>query len=248
MRQALLFASLASCAFASVPVYDACSEDAAVVATVQENDPIDVRHGVSGEAKACYAVSVRQGGATISGYVLDSALPAIKEFERRLALESRVPLPPVAESAPVATGQKKPPVPLTGPPFEAWSGVDIKGKRLQIDGSTAKVTLVTFWSAPSAAARRSASSLEITEEQFRAQGVKAFGLVQYMTVGRLGYYLDDMGLNYPIAFDRQGLAAKYNADPSRGTTLVIDASNHIIASSSDPKEIRATVAKLLSSQ
>ena len=57
-----------------------------------------------------------------------------------------------------------------------------------------------------------------------------------------------MGLDYPQALDRQRTASKHNADPSKGTTLVIDGSNHIVATTSDPAEIRAAVAKLLSRQ
>jgi hypothetical protein len=48
--------------------------------------------------------------------------------------------------------------------------------------------------------------------------------------------------------DERRLASKYKADSNKGTTLVIDASNTIVAMSSNPAEIRAAVAKLLSSE
>jgi hypothetical protein len=234
---------------ASVAVRDGCGEDASLVATIQDSDAISVEHGVVGESIPCYAVSLEKGGTTVRGYISEATLPAIVEFERKRALESRVPIPePPPPPAEVGKDGKKAPQPKpTGPPFEAWAGADINGKRIQIGGN-AKITLLTFWSAPSPTARHSAETIMKTEAEFRGRGLKVYGMTTAMSSGKLGYYMDDMGLDYPVAMDHQGLAAKYGADPSKGTTLVIDSSNHIIASSSDQKEIRAAVLKLLSSE
>jgi AhpC/TSA family len=247
MRNLVLFIIAASIGLASVPVSDACGESGAVVATIQASGAVRVEHGVLGESTPCYAVTLEQNGTTIRGYVSDVTLPAIVEFERKRALESRVAIPelPPATAKDAKKASEPPP---TGPPFEPWSGADIHGKRLQIGASNAKVTLLTFWSAASGAARRSAENIMSAEAEFRSKGVKVYGMAQAMNLGRLDYYMDDMGLDYPVVLDRQGLAAKYGADASKGTTLVIDASNHIIASSSDPKAIHAAVVKLLSSE
>jgi len=225
-------------------IRDGCGEYASVIATIRESDAIRVEHGVMGESAPCYAVSVEKNVTMVRGYVSDTTLPAVVEFERKRALESRVLMP---EPPPAPAAAKKPSAP-TGPPFEAWVGADIKGKRLQIGTGDAKVTLLTFWSPPSAAARRSARNIMATEAEFRAKGVKVYGMAPAINLNKLGYYMDDMGLDYPVALDHQGLAAKYGADASKGTTLVIDASNHIIISSSNPAEIRAAVARLLSSE
>ena len=119
---------------------------------------------------------------------------------------------------------------------------------MQVSGGDARVTLVTFWSVQSGAARRYVENFKKTETEFRAKGVKSFGMVEAPSAARAGYYLDDMGLQSPQAFDRQGLAAKYHADTAKGTTLVVDASNHVVAISSNPAEIRAAVTTLLSSK
>jgi hypothetical protein len=244
MRLLILPVVFIACAFASTPVRDACSEDGSVLANIQAGDPIQVRHAVVGEAIPCYSVMVTQAGQEVQGYVLGSALPEIQEFERKRALESRVAVP-APEPAP---GLKKPPLPSIGPPFAVWNGVDIKGRRLQIAPSDSKVTLVTFWSAQSGAARRLAENLMKTESEFRPKGLRSFGVIEAPSAGRANYYLEDMGLDYPQIIDRQGLAAKYNADPIKGTTLVVDASNNVVAISSNPTEIRAAVARLLSSE
>src|SRR5579863_10167869 len=91
----ILISSLAfvSCAVASVPVRDGCTEDSSVVATIQETDSIQVHHGVVGEAIPCYAVSVARSGSEIRGFILGTTLPAIQAFERARALESRISIP-----------------------------------------------------------------------------------------------------------------------------------------------------------
>jgi hypothetical protein len=228
---------------ASVPVRDSCSEDGSVVATIQENDAIQIRHAVAGESVPCYAVSVKQVAGEVRGYILSATLPAIQEFERTRALESRVPLPAAS-----ASEEKKAAAPMTavGPAFQAWSGADLKGKRMQIEPSAAKVTLVTFWAVESGTARRFVGNLMKTESEFRPRGLRSYGFMQVGNPERAKYYLEDLGLDFPQAYDREKLGAKYNADASKGTTLVVDASNRVVAISSNPVEIRAAVARLLS--
>jgi AhpC/TSA family len=246
MRIWALILVSASLALATVPVRDGCTEDSSVIVTIKDSDPISVKHGVVGEASACYAVSVTQAGAEVTGYVLGDSLPAVVEFERKRAAESRVPVPEPPPPPPGDPAAKKTAVDRpTGPPFEPWSGTDVKGKKLQIGGANAKVTLVVFWAPQSASGRRYAEMLSKTGNEFQPKGVKSFGVVPVLPKDRLDFLLDDLNVSYPLAFDK-GMSAKYGVDIAKGTTLVIDSSNHIIASSSDPKEIRATVVKLLS--
>lgn len=241
MRAFVLPIILTACAAASVPVRDACGEDATIVANLQDSDGIQIRHGVFGEAVPCYAVSATQGGKEVHGFILGNTLPAIQEFERARALESRVPVP----APPPAPGEK-PAAHPTGAAFEAWSGVDLDGKKMQIVADAAKATLVTFWAPQSSAARRHVQNLTLSVAVFMAKGVRSYGLVEAATAGRAEYYLDSMSLDGPQALDRQKLAAKYNADAMKGTTLVLDSSNHIVLASSNLTEIRAAVARLLS--
>jgi hypothetical protein len=186
-----------------------------------------------------------QSSGEVRGFIVNNTLPAVQEFERRRALESRVPMPAPPEPAP---GEKKTLAPMkpVGPAFEPWTGTDLKGRRMAIDPVAAKVTLVTFWSIESGAARRYIGNLRKTEDEFRAQGLRSFGFMQLANAGRASYYMEDIGLNSPQAYDREKLASKYNADPAKGTTLVVDASRNVVAISSNPAEIRAAVARLLS--
>jgi hypothetical protein len=230
---------------ASIPVRDACSEDASVVANVEESDAIQIRHAVSGESVPCYAVSVMQASGEVRGYIVSNTLPVIQEFERRRALESRIPMPAPPASAP---GEKSAPAPMTpvGPPFQQWSGVDTRGKRFHIAQGRSKVTLVTFWSVESWTARRYVDSLRKTESEFGPRGLSSFGFMEAASASRANFYMDDMGLEAPQALDRDRLAAKYNVDTRKGTTLVLDRANQVVAVSSNPAEIRAAVARLLS--
>ena len=249
MRILILLAVFIAGALASVPVRDSCNEDGVILGNVQASDPVIVRHALVGESTPCYSVVTTQAGKELQGFILGSALPVIQEFERTRALESRIAVPvPPAEAAGETGEKKQPPLSPVGPAFERWTGVDIKGKRMQIAAGDSKATLVTFWAIESGAARRYVENLKKTESEFRPKGVKAFGMIQVGSMEKANYYLEDMGLDCPQAFDRQGLAAKYNADARKGTTLVVDASNHVVAISSNPAEIRAAVARLLSSE
>jgi hypothetical protein len=245
MRILILPILLAAGVWASIPVRDACSEDATIVASVQETDAIQIRHAVSGESVPCYAVSVMQSSGEVRGFLINSTLPIVQEFERRRALESRVPMPAPAEPS---LGEKRPAVPMTpvGSPFEPWSGTDFKGRRMQIDPPASKVTLVTFWAIESGVARRYVEKLMKIESEFRPRGLKSFGFMQVNSRERADYYLEDLGLDFPQAYDRQKLGSKYNVDTTKGTTLVVDASNQVVAISTNPVEIRAAVARLLS--
>src|SRR5580692_7814558 len=87
---------------ADISLRDACGEDASPIAAIRETDAIRVDHGVAGESAPCYAVSIESNGNTVRGYVSSATLPAIVEFERKRALEARVPMPappPAPETA-----------------------------------------------------------------------------------------------------------------------------------------------------
>jgi len=234
---------LAGAATATVPVRDACTEDGTILANIQETDAIQIRHAVAGESVPCYAVSVTQASGELRGYILSNTLPVIQEFERRRALESRVPLP-AAEIAP--REKKLPPLTPVAPPFEPWTGVDSRGKRFQIAQGRSKATLVTFWSVESWTARKYVDNLRKTESEFRPRGLTSFGFMEAASTSRANFYMDDMGLEAPQALDRARLAAKYNVDTRKGATLVLDQSNQVVAISSNPAEIRAAVTRLLS--
>jgi hypothetical protein len=229
---------IAAAALASEPLRDSCSEDSLILALVDPADAIQIRHAVVGESRPCYSVVSKNA----QGFILGSTLPAIQEFERKRALESRIAIPVL----PVAQAADRTPLPPVAPPFEAWRGVDTRGKRIQVAASDAKVTLVTFWAVESGTARRYVENLKKTEAEFRPKGLRSFGLIEAGSTARAKYFLEDMGLDCPQAYDRQGLAAKYHVDAVRGTTLVIDPSNNVVAITSNPAEIRAAVTRLLS--
>jgi hypothetical protein len=117
---------------------------------------------------------------------------------------------------------------------------------MEISPGAAKATLVVFWAGGSKPAERLAKNVMKTEAEFGRKTLKAFGFIEVPDLARAGYYLDDMGLDYPQALGRPNLATKYHANSTKGTILVVDASSRIVATSSDPQEIRAVVAKLLS--
>jgi len=250
----LLFAALAADGPHGVPVRDACGEDASTVAIAESTDQITIHYGVAGEAVPCYAVSLMRAGTEIRGYVLGSTSPAVQEFERHRAAESRIPAqaPPAPPPAPVTADGKKPvdrtiedPGPLAGRQFPSWTGVDLRGRSVAIPGN-AKLTLVLFWRPQSHAARAQAVELQNIERKFDTRGLKSVGLIVGADAASTNGYIEDLSLHIPLAVDHSALAAAFGADATKGTTLVLDSSGKVIASSSDPKKIQAIVSKLLS--
>jgi hypothetical protein len=233
-----------------VPVRDGCGEDAATVATLDSTDPVTIHYGLRGEVVPCYAVSLLRGGTELRGYVLGSTLPAVEEFERRLAIESRIPAPapqpgPIADKQVDRTTENS--GPLAGRQFPSWTGVDMRGRPVAIPGR-GKVTLVVFWRPQSLAARVHAVRIQSLTSKFYDQGLQSVGLIVGASIADTKSSMEDLTLNFPLAVDRSSLAREFNVDASHGTTLVLDASGKVVASSSDPRKIQAVVSKLLSSE
>jgi hypothetical protein len=242
----MLLASFAFDAQAEIPVREGCSENDSVVASVQSSDPLIVHHGVSGEAQPCYAVSVPRVAGELRGYVLGTSLPAIQEFERRRALEARIPLtaPPPVSKPKVDLGDLGP---LAGRQFEPWSGIDWNGRPIEIRPGTAKVTLVTFWKPLSRAARNHVQEIEYVRQKFNQPDLKAIGFIEAASIASTKYYTEDMSVYFSQTLDHTGIASRFGVDSAKGTTLVLDESGKVFASSSDPKQIRTIVTTLLSS-
>jgi hypothetical protein len=243
-----LLTALAADGSTGVPVRDGCSEDAATVANVQPSDQIVVQHGMAGEALPCYAVSVTSSGAEVRGYVLGNSLPAVQEFERRRALESRIAIPaapPPAAKGPVdKTISPEEAGPLAGRQFPEWSGVDWNGKPVAIRAD-AKLTIVGFMNPRSKAARLQIVGMSYLMTRFGRQGVRSVGLISGASLFDTKTYMEDLEVSFPLAADRLALAKEFGADTSKGTLLVLDPSRKVIASSTDAKKIQDILAKLL---
>jgi hypothetical protein len=80
------------------------------------------------------------------------------------------------------------------------------------------------------------------------RGLKTVGLSVGANAAATNYAIEDMTFKIPLALDRSNLATEFGVDANKGTTLVLDASGKVVASSSDPKKILAIVSKLLSSE
>jgi hypothetical protein len=245
----LLLTAFATDANTGVLVRDGCGEDAATVANVQPSEQIVVQHGVAGEALPCYAVSVTRSGTEVRGYVLGTSLPAVQEFERRLALESRIPLPaapPAGEKGAVdRTISPEDAGPFAGRQFPDWTGVDWNGRPVAIRPSDAKFTLVGFMNPRSKAARLQIVGISFLMSRFASQGVKSVGLISGASLFDTKTLMEDLEVTFPLSSDRSALGKDFGADPSKGTILVLDGSRKIIASSTDTKKVQAILTKLL---
>jgi hypothetical protein len=246
----LLFTALAADTVGGTPMRDGCGEDAAIVATIVASDQVAVQHGVAGEALPCYAVSIVRSGGEVRGYVLETSLAAVQEFERLRALESRIPIPAVPIPPAAASTEKKAvdrtlsteeAGPLAGRQFPSWNGVDWKGKSVSIRPDDAKLTLVAFVSPKSKAGRFEIVDLSILTSRFSAQGLKSVGFIEGASVFDTKTYMEDLLVNFPLAADNASLASQFGANQ----LLLLDKSGKVVASGTDVKRIQTVVGKLL---
>jgi hypothetical protein len=244
-----LLTSLATDAGTALSVRDGCSEDAVILANVQTSDQIAIHHGVAGETLPCYAVSVVLSGAEVRGYVLGTSLPAVQEFERRRALESRIsipaPPPPAEKEASDKTISPEDAGPFAGRQFPDWSGVDWNGKHVTMHPGDAKITLVAFVNPRSKAARLQIVGISFIMSKFGNKALKSVGLIEGASLFDTKTYMEDLEVNFPLASDRSSLAKDFGAEPSKGTILVLDSSSKVVASSTDSKKIQSILTKLL---
>jgi hypothetical protein len=59
-----------------------CAPDAGIVAQLPAGSPVTLRYSLAGESTPCYKVAIETGGQTIEGYVPDSALDGLEDFEK----------------------------------------------------------------------------------------------------------------------------------------------------------------------
>jgi hypothetical protein len=229
------------CQASTIPILDACHDSASTIATLEATDQVTVRHSVAGEAQPCYAISVVRSGTEFRGYLLGNSLPAIQEYEHRLASESRMFAAPPPPKLPVDRTIADP-GPLAGRQFPQWTGADSHGRPLAIPGNS-KLTLVVFWRPQSRTARLHAAGMNFLSAKF---GITAVGLTVGSSVAQTKGALEDMTLSLPWTPDRSSLASEFSVDASKGTTLVLDPTGKILASSSDQAKLQAILTKLLS--
>lgn len=241
----LLLAFLQS-STAAVPLRDGCSADDPQVASINPGDPVKVLRAIAGGDGSCYRVDLLRDGHAISGYVRGETLPAIADFIRQrdhsaapqLEAMARVPAAP----PPSATAETKQPViPENAEVFADFSARDLNGKLVSLAALHNRAILITFWSR---ASRGNLFSLMQLVNQNRRRGLFAIGIGmdgrKQMTEA-----FDDITLSWPQVPDPGGLARRYNVDPRKGTSFVLDSEHRIVASGLDEAELEKKIRELL---
>jgi hypothetical protein len=250
----LLVLALLQVASAGEPLRSGCSPDDGQLATVGASDQVKVLLAVAGWDSPCYKVRVTRPGGNMTGYVLGSAMPAIREFEHQREEasaaasqgEARLALAQAAAAQKSAeTDTDKPKDPLISTQFEDFSGRDSNGKPVNLSGLKGRATLVTFWSPTGGHAEQQVLSATRLYDEFHRSGLAAVGISMNPNPNRIGAALDDVSPNWPQMPDRNGLAAHYNVDPRAGKVFVLDANHRIVAAGPMGPEIEKTVRQLL---
>jgi peroxiredoxin len=245
-----------------------CSSSDEQLGMISLDDPVQVTQALAGGEETCYKVTLTRGGQAVTGYVLGDALPAVAAFlnqqakyrdaafiaqeqERarqeelaraQAAAQAAAKAKAAAQGATAAGAKLNPDLPAN---FEEFSGRDTTGKPVSLSGLGGRVILVTFWSPRSASSKGQLMTLLPLYNRYKGAGLRAVGVGMDPNPARLANALDDVTLAWPQIPDRSGMAKRYGVNPATGTTLVLDASHHIIAAGLTPSELDKKVRELL---
>lgn len=237
-----------------------CSPDDERVGMISFADAVEVNQALAAGEETCFRVKLIRDGQVLTGYVLGDTLPAVTAFVKlqenyrnasfkaqdeleQARKEALSRLPPAAAAANARPPAKlNPDMPVN---FEEFAGRDVMGKPVSLSSLGGRVILVTFWSPRSAASRRQLVSLLPLYNQYKGAGLRAVGISMDSNASHISEALDDVTLGWPQMPDRSGLAKRYGANPTTGTTLVLDASHHIVAANLSPSALEKRVRELL---
>jgi hypothetical protein len=245
---------------ASQPLLDGCSEDDSRLGVISAGDTVKVNQARAGGDTTCYSVTLQRDGQTLIGYVLGDTLPAVIEFLNQQARyrDQSFEAQEQAERARQAALAKAPgPGPDARPAiklnpdipavFEEFSGRDVMGKPVSLSRLGGRLTLITFWSPRSPTSKGRLSETLSIYYHYKSSGLRAVGISLDPNQTHILEALDDMPLSCPQMPDRTGMAKRYGANPTTGTTYVLDASHHIVASGLTSSDLEKKVRELLAS-
>jgi len=233
-----------------------CSSDDRQLGLVGVEDQVDVKQALAGGSETCYKVTVTPAGQdvtrSVTGYLLGDAHPAIAAFIHRrqeigaasLEAQARLLATPPAQPK-TAESDKNQPAPENLPVFEAFSGRDLDGKAVSLDGMRGRVTLVTFWSPQSPTSFGQLMSAITMYKHFGRSGLSAVGISTDLNPNHVKEALDDPPSGVPLIGDTRGLAKHYNVDSRKGMTFVLDASHRIVASGLEGLALENKIRELL---
>ena len=230
-------------------LFDA-SADGSPLAEISTAAAVRVRFSVAGESTPCWAVTATVDGAVRKGYLTDRHHPAIEVFERDTS--SRIPsIPapppppppvetPVAVAEPVAAKVMEKPLPTS---FGGFLGVDLSGRRIDLDRMKAKTVVLYFWSPDSKRALKDMDSVAYIHEQYASMGVEVIGVATSSSAGKVRQVCNQNEAVWTQVLDPSGaLAQEHNVDPTR-PYLVLDRNRDVVASFSHASDLDPILQK-----
>jgi hypothetical protein len=218
-------------------------EGSAVKATIAPGDPVHVLRGMTLDGQSCYSVIATVGGEQVGGFLPPGAHPAVVEFARKMAQQSRQVQFTVVPEEKKAAEAPPPPPPMVK--FPQFRGTDMNGLPFSLNDVRARVVVVHFWSPRGPRTAHEAEILTYLYTSYRDKGLELVGVYKGISEDRLVSWCVNNEVTWPQIPDRQGLTAQVTA-LRPGPFYVLDRDHNVLAEASTVDGLEKTIVPLLS--
>jgi len=115
----------------------------------------------------------------------------------------------------------------TAAPLPSFSLENSKGEKISSDAYRGKVVMLNFWASWCAPCRKEMPLLNAIYQELHGQGFELFAINTESSTGDAEALLAEMGLDFPILWDREGTVVQMLGVNAMPTTLVIDTEGEI---------------------
>ena len=117
---------------------------------------------------------------------------------------------------------------LAGAPAQSYPVKTLAGGSDSLERYRGRVVLVNLWASWCAPCRSETPALERLYEENKSKGLVVLGIDQGESVAAAGAFAKEMKLSYPILIDEDQQYGRAYAAVGLPTTLVVDATGHIV--------------------
>lgn len=116
-----------------------------------------------------------------------------------------------------------------GDPAPSFRGTTPAGKRVVVDYSTSKLTVVNFWATWCEPCKDEMPALQRLHDERSGDGLNVLGVViESITAGPLQAFLDEMHIDYTVLLPHGNVGASWGGVGTMPTTFLVDPQGKIL--------------------